>query len=185
MTMNTRRSFLLALAVGTSSMFTAGTINSSFAVDDMLSGSDMWTGIMVKNGLFTPHEDDCITGETFISLHTDEYGVAQGFCIDNNEDSGGAKTWTEARSACLAISKRLPEPGEFKHVCLNVGGVSNLTDDYEWTSNFSQNTAIDDTNGRQGVASPAMGNGSCSKATAGWAASSDGSESTLAFRCVR
>lgn len=147
------------------------------------TGADMWTGIMARQGMYAPHADNCDATEQFIQVHTDQYGVDLGFCMEENEREGTA-IWTAARAACLADNKRLPEPGEFQYACLNGTGLNDMQDNWEWASNFSSN-AILDAGVRDGVSAPLMGDGSCAKATTGWVASNDATESTVAYRCVR
>lgn len=147
------------------------------------SGADMWTGIMARQGLFAPHRDTCVTGEEFIQVFTDQYGVDLGFCMEEDEREGVA-TWTAARAACLADNMRLPEPGEYHYACVNGTALNDMEDDWEWSSNFSSNGVLD-AGTRDGVSAPVMGNGSCIKATTGWFASNDSTEATVAYRCVR
>jgi hypothetical protein len=96
------------------------------------SGSDMWTRIFEQWGLFHPHANFCTSAsEAFITISG---SASQGFCIEKTERT--AATWDVARDTCAADKKRLPEPGEWKFACVNGTGLSDMTDDYEWASNF-------------------------------------------------
>ncbi|MEQ8510254.1 MAG: hypothetical protein RIB43_14715 [Rhodospirillaceae bacterium] len=176
---------LIALTLITSPLLAPSTLAGDLTeFSAPASGADMWTGIMARQGMFSPHADDCQSGEEFIQVFTDQYGVDLGFCIEESEREGLA-TWTAARDACLADKMRLPEPGEYHFACVNGTSVTYMEDNWEWASNFSSNAVFDSGSPRDGVSAPAMGNGSCPKATTGWFASSDATEAVLAYRCVR
>jgi hypothetical protein len=142
-------------------------------------GIDMTNHQMLSNGLFLPHPNYCnSTTEVFVP-----YGdnTAKGFCIEKNERGTG--TWDFARQDCAADSMRLPEGSEFTWACQNAAGLSNMTDDAEWTTNFTSAFTSGGTNGRWYQTS---GNGDCRQSTL----QADGSTANdepndKSYRCVR
>ena len=98
---------------------------------------------MAKEGFFLAHEDNCITGQEFIQIWDNEDGTDIGFCIEESERT--ASEWNDARATCLGLNMRLPEPSEFKFACDNGTAVSDITDDWEWASNFASPLATDST----------------------------------------
>lgn len=102
------------------------------------------------------------------------------------KDERSSATWEAARDDCAEDKKRLPEPGEFKWACKNVTGLNDMTNDYEWASNYVQGYLTGSGNGN-GVASIQMGNGNCVTANTGWVAYSiaPGTETSRVYRCVR
>jgi hypothetical protein len=147
-------------------------------------GTDMWTQAMSGLRLFTPHRDDCnATTEVFVQVYTNSNSVDFGFCIDKDLHSDGVVAWEAARDGCLDDGKRLPEPGEFTHVCLNTSGLNNLgSTNGEWATNFPETFTQSGSN--YGLSAPVMGP-ACRKAAVGWV----GNVSTVywgrGFRCVR
>jgi hypothetical protein len=139
----------------------------------------MLTNYFDKQGLFTAHSNNCDGTESFVALFS---GSSVGFCIEKNEHS--AQYWEDARKTCAAAGKRLPEPGEWKDSCQNAGtlGLSDMTGNWEWASNFS--LPMYDGNGN-GVGSPVFGGSGCNHATWLWVGYGTGGENSGAFRCVR
>ena len=149
-------------------------------------GTDMWTQAMSGLRLFTPHRDNCnATTEVFVKIYANSNNVDFGFCIDKDEHSDGTVHWEDARQACFEDGKRLLEPGEFKYSCQSVTGINNMTDDWEWTSNFWYPDAYAASNGLDSVSATVSGNGTCKTMAHGYIGRQDGIESTRAFRCVR
>lgn len=147
-------------------------------------GADLWTQTFEQWGLFTPHEDYCDSStEVFVSIS----GTAsRGFCMEKNERT--AATWDTARDTCASDKRRLPEPGEYKFACVNATGLNNMTDDYEWASNFSYPIAAYNGSSSVGAIGAAyIGNGNCYTGSIGWIAYSagGGSQESKPYRCVR
>jgi hypothetical protein len=153
---------------------------SAALAEGSATGSDMWTRIFEQWGLFHPHEDYCDSStEAFITISG---SASQGFCIEKNERN--AATWDVARDDCASDKKRLPEPGEFKFACNNGVGLSNMTDDFEWASNFT--VTIHDHTGGAGLTAAKMGSGGCHKGSYDFVAWNNGaSAGSLPYRCVR
>jgi hypothetical protein len=147
------------------------------------AGSDSVTNLMGKENMFMPHEDDCIAGQEFIQVWDNEDGTDIGFCIETTERT--AAEWSDARDTCVNADMRLPEPGEFKLACDNGTGLSDITDDWEWVSNFATTLATDDATPNVGAAVPTGGNGGCNYGSADYATSITGTIGSLAYRCVR
>jgi hypothetical protein len=95
-------------------------------------GHDMWTEYFEHKGLFTPHENNCASSESFVSMGP---GTAIGFCIEKNQRT--AAEWEVARNTCAANGLRLAEPAEWKYACNNGSGLNNMTDDWEWVGNYA------------------------------------------------
>lgn len=149
-------------------------------------GTDMWTQAMSGLRLFTPHRDDCnATTEVFVKVYENTNNVDFGFCIENDERSGGTVQWEDARKACLDDGIRLPEPGEYKYVCDSIAGVNNMTDDWEWVSNFAAQLATDDASPNVGTAVPVGRNAGCNCGSAYYATSINGTISFLVYCGVR
>lgn len=150
--------------------------------DSAANGTDMWTKAFEQWGLFTPHEDYCdSSSEEFISISG---SASRGFCIEKSERT--ADTWEDARDACASLKKRLPEPGEWKFACAHGTSLSNMTDDYEWASNFLGNAEYGlSGTGYYGYGAIRIGDGNCYTASIGWMATSTSIEESLPFRCVR
>lgn len=144
-------------------------------------GLDMWTNIMNKDNLFAPHHDFCDSGtETFISFAPD----GRGYCIEKDERS--AQIWTEARQICLSAGKRLPEPAEFQYACYHGSGLSNMTGNWEWTSNFAiVYNASSPTTVSLSVAVPVQGYTDCTSGNFHHVVNSFNTSSSHYFRCVR
>ncbi len=147
------------------------------------AGSDSVTNLMGKENLFTPHEYDCAADEEFIQVWDNEDGTDIGFCIE--EDERTAAEWSDARDICVNADMRLPEPGEFKLACDNGVSVNDMTDDWEWVSNFATHLVTDDASPASGVAVTIGGNGSCNYGSSDWATSDTGSIGSRVYRCVR
>lgn len=135
--------------------------------------------------LFTPHRDNCDTTEVFVEVYTDDNSVQFGFCIDKDEHSSGAKQWEEARDICVSEGKRLPEPGEYKFACNNATGLNNMTDDWEFASNFARSWRDSFGGNVTGAVTVAAGNGGCPRLTQPLVANALGGKDTMVFRCVR
>lgn len=145
-------------------------------------GSDMWTGAMGRRGLFVPRRtsSDCVTGEAHIAV--DNNGL--GYCIETAERT--AATWEDARHACLQDGKRLPEPAEFKYACKYGAGLTGMTGNWEWATNFSLHIYAADSPSNHYLALT-MGQLGCAHLAAGRVARepSSGGDETKPYRCVR
>ena len=133
------------------------------------TGADAWISQMRRQDLFQAHLNDCDTStEAFISVGA----TNRGFCIEKAERT--AASWLDARETCLAAEKRLPEPAEFQSACNQAAtlSLSNMTDDWEWASNFARDFAFESTY-RYGVGTPRMGNPGCNRGSIGWIATTD------------
>lgn len=138
-------------------------------------GSDMLNNWAVSKGLFTPHANDC-GADAFVTI-----AGTTGFCIE--KDQRTAATWELARMACAGVNKRLPEPWEWKYVCKNPpSGVVNMTNDWEWASNFALPVY---NGGASGVVAAIFGSGGCAYANWSWVGYYTSSENSNSFRCVR
>src|SRR5262249_34727809 len=118
--------------------------------------------------------------EVFVSISG---SASQGYCIEKAERT--AATWEAARDTCAANKKRLPEPGEYKFACANAAGLSDMTDDFEWVSNFP--ITISEYSATFGIVVPKLGLGTCYRASydyVGWSSGS-GAQGSLPYRCVR
>jgi hypothetical protein len=104
-----------------------------------------------------------------------------GFVIEQNERS--ANYWEQAKADCLKDGMRLPEPFEFKYACVNASTfvLNDMTNNWEWASNFA--LPVYDSN--SGVGAALMGDSVCSYAYWHWVGTSDGSQASDAFRCVK
>lgn len=149
-------------------------------------GTDVWTTTMAGLGLFRAHRDNCnATTEVFVKVYTNASSVEFGYCIDKDEHSAGAVQWEDARKECLDDGKRLPEPGEWKYSCDSVTGLNNMTDDWEWSSNFHSNIWKPTGDIRNGATGLIAGSGNCKKSAHGWVGSTATYSDTFTFRCVR
>ena len=110
-------------------LLTVGMESRAFAQNGGYGG-DMWTRRMEQDGLFELHYNFCSGSEAFIAVAAD----GKGFCMD--EDQRTADTFDDARQDCFDEGKRLPEPVEFKYACRYGAGLNDMTDDWEWVSNF-------------------------------------------------
>lgn len=147
-------------------------------------GTDVWTTTMAGLGLFRAHRDNCnTTTEVFIKLYTNANSVDFGFCIDKDEHSAGSLQWEDARQECLDDGKRLPEIAEYKFACDIGTGLSNMTDDFEFGSNFPN--YLHSTNSAQGLMIPGIGATSCNRMGSFWIGNLSSTSNTAAFRCVR
>lgn len=143
-------------------------------------GADIWTGLAKNEGLFTPHPNHCDTS-TFVFVAIGA-GSSYGYCIEKDQRS--AATWEEARQTCATIGARLPEPGEYKYACKNPPtGLTNMTNDFEWASNYPLNIYSDSSFG--GVGAAVAGGGGCTYLTFGAIGANPGSEGSAPFRCVK
>lgn len=141
-------------------------------------GGDMWTDRMNREALFTPHVNWCNSStEVFVAVDS----AGKGFCIEKDERTAAA--WTAARNACLADEKRLPEPGEFRYACDTATGLNNMTDDWEWASNYAGQMVRGNYN--EGLAVAVLGSGSCSATSWAWMGTTAGNTDSLVYRCVR
>lgn len=144
-------------------------------------GSDVSTGFMQEMGMFRPHWNFCNSStEGFVTVTPD----GRGYCIEKAERA--TATWEAARNNCIADSKRLPEPGEFKVACQLAGSLSlsNMTDNPEWATNFPM--VVQYISGSTtAIAAADAGNGSCAHGAFGYISTSNGNEDSLHYRCVR
>jgi len=155
-------------------------VGSDVVAEGVGTGADMWTRTFEQWGLFHPHDDFCDSStEVFVSMG----GTSnRGFCIEKNERT--ATTWEAARDDCATDKKRLPEPGEFRYACVNAAGLNNMTDDYEWASNFAVPQCHSTT--ACGVAVASFGNGGCGYGNFSYFGRSDtGSGVSFPYRCIR
>ncbi len=150
-------------------------------------GGSMLTAYMVSQNMFTPHENNC-GDDAWVPLFS---GATVGFCIERDERT--ASLWIDAMRTCLQAGKRLPEPAEWQLSCYHAGtlGLSNMTNNYEWASNFPQliGSAIykQETNLIYQYAEesiPIFGNGGCNKAIVGYIGSVDWPPVNNTYRCV-
>ena len=149
-------------------------------------GSDMWNQQMSKDNLFLPHRDFCdTTTEAFIQAGSVSN---RGFCIEKTERT--AQRWFDARQTCSGLGKRLPELTEYQYACVHGSGLSDLTEDYEWATNFAFHnaTTFSSTSINQ-LQVVVAGYPTCYQA-AGDAVAADGGSSSLSnntrpYRCVR
>ncbi|NKB45980.1 MAG: hypothetical protein GKS03_17085 [Alphaproteobacteria bacterium] len=178
-------SCVMAFAITTTGTAIAQDTQRSRQVGASAQSSDMWTQAMSGLGLFTPHRDDCnATTEVFVKVYA-ENSIDFGFCMDKDERSAGIVEWEDARQECLDDGKRLPEPAEYKFACQIGTGLSNTTDDWEWSSNFVAQWRNSFGSKTPGISTVASGNGSCLHATQGWAGLANGTQDSFGFRCVR
>ncbi|PIV32014.1 hypothetical protein COS33_00130 [Candidatus Wolfebacteria bacterium CG02_land_8_20_14_3_00_37_12] len=143
-------------------------------------GTDMLNQYFMESGLFTPHSSATCDGtEAFVEIKS---GSNKGYCIEKNERV--AEHWEDAKYTCANAGKRLSEPFEWKFACQNAEtlGLSAMTGNWEWASNFS--LPLYDVNS-SGVGSSVFGSSGCGYATWGWVGYNTGNEASLAFRCVR
>ncbi|MEQ8510324.1 MAG: hypothetical protein RIB43_15065 [Rhodospirillaceae bacterium] len=147
------------------------------------TGSDAVTNLMGKENFFMPHEDDCSASQAFIKVWENQDSVDIGFCIEDDERV--AAEWSDARDTCVNANMRLPEPGEFKLACDTGVGLNDMTDAWEWVSNFASSLATDDSTPSVGTAVPTGGNGGCNYGSADFATSITGTIGSLPYRCVR
>jgi hypothetical protein len=141
-------------------------------------GSDMLNTYFAQKGLFTPHANNCDGTEAFVAIGDGSVG----YCIEKNERS--EKHWEDAKQACASLGKRLPEIFEWKFACQNASslGLSNMTNNWEWSSNF----ALPKTNGSYtGSGAQLAGNGNCARTNWYWVGNNIGYEYSYSFRCVR
>jgi len=133
-------------------------------------------------------------GAVNADIHTVAESTAGGNCLPGDlgwiieRDERSAQTWEFAKAQCLLEGMRLPEPFELKYSCKNAAifGLSDMTDDFEWSSNTATVNIRDAIAG--GVIAPSMGEGNCSngigQAVATGVNGEAGSEASLPFRCV-
>jgi hypothetical protein len=141
---------------------------------------DMWSQLAEKEGLFSPHVNTCDSStEAYISIGNGSLG----FCFEKSERT--AALWENAKQTCASVGKRLPEVAEYKYACNNAGsyGLSNMTNDYEWTSNQAHH--FSSVGFGSGILVEVLGNGSCDTGAYGVVASDWQTTSPLTFHCVR
>ena len=87
------------------------------------------------------------------------------------------------KKTCLENGMRLPEPYEYKVSCVDAAtfGLSSMTGNWEWSSNF----ALPKFNINGGVGVAVMGGSGCNYAGWDWVGKSDGIQGSAAFRCVK
>jgi len=156
------------------------------AQSEAVLGNVMLTTYMVSQNMFTPHSDNC-GDDAWVPLFS---GATVGFCIEKNERA--AINWIDAVRTCLQAGKRLPEPAEWQLSCYHAGtlGLLNMTNNFEWVSNFSQGYNLVDASSPQSdspvkIAVTITGNGSCEKSSLGLLATGDETEDVVHYRCVR
>ena len=150
------------------------------------AGASMLTAYMVSKNMFAPHENNC-GSDAFIPLFT---GAPVGFCIEKNERS--AAYWIDAVRTCLSIGKRLPELPEWQIACKKASslGISNMTGDWEWATNFTQSEYLDLSidgafDSYVWVYGYLVGKDGCNNATYGVIMiSKDNTATSKAYRCV-
>jgi hypothetical protein len=143
---------------------------------------DAWVSEMRHEGRFLPHPNSgtraCDGGtEVFVAMGSN----GGGYCFEKSERT--AAQFEVARETCAALGKRLPEPAEFKYACNNAGGLSDMTDDWEWASNSV--IGMLSSNDSNYVESIVAGSGGCARLAIGHVGAFDGSTSSVPFRCVR
>jgi len=141
-------------------------------------GASMFTRYMLDNDMFTPHTNNCDVTEAFVPLFT---GATVGFCMEKDERA--AAYWTNAVKACLAVGRRLPEPGEWQSACYQAGilNLNNMTGNWEWTSNFP---LFLHSSSASGVASAIFGTAGCNNAVVDFLGNGNDFGGSQAFRCV-
>lgn len=143
------------------------------------AGTDMWTGLMGKSELFTPHQNTCDPAtESFVEIM-----VGIGYCIEIYQHP--AEEWEYARDTCLQEGKRLPEVAEFQFACEQSAllGLNNMTDDLEWSSNFYTATGSEKTSP---LMVPVAGLGGCNTGIYSAIATQGGTPPlSRTFHCVR
>ena len=104
-----------------------------------------------------------------------------GYIIEANERA--ARHWEQAKETCLQNGMRLPEPFEYKLSCDYAGtfGLSAMTGNYEWASNF----ALPMYYTNAGVGAAVMGHFGCSDASWYWVGRDGGYQDSYAFRCAK
>lgn len=155
------------------------------------TGTDMWTGLMTRQGMFLPHQNNCSANEAFVRILVN----GRGFCIEKQKRS--AQTWEEARHACLTDRKRLPEVGEWKFSCKRANALGLLdmigpgqscppsglgAGCGEWSSNF---LATGNSGTGESLTVPYAGGIRCDDIANGIVGSNQQTELSRAFRCVR
>ncbi len=148
-------------------------------------GGLMLSTYMTSQNMFTPHENNC-GDDAWVPIYS---GSTIGFCIERDERT--ALNWLDAMRTCLQAGKRLPEPAEWQLSCYHAGtlGLSNMTNEFEWVSNFSQLYNMVDAENSQNyspvkIAVPIMGKGSCKNSSLGFISTIDNTYDVLSYRCV-
>jgi hypothetical protein len=143
--------------------------------------TDMWQMLADKQGLFSPHANNCSSTEVYVTIG----GGVSGFCMEKDERS--ADYWENAKETCASVGKRLPEPAEFKYACKNPPtGLIHMTNNYEWVSNAANWFHYYDGGNSDGIFAATLGNGSCANGQWGNVVETvgGGREDSNAFRCV-
>ncbi len=172
----------MLLSVPFASQATAQTSELAATYSVPAQGSDFWSGTFGRNGLFVAHEDNCDSlTEAFVGVTAG----GKGFCIEKSERA--TDQWEDARETCNSVGKRLPEPGEYKFTCKAAGtlGLSDMTDDFEWASNFTHWSIYTAGGSTSGEGASAFGGGGCAKGSFGWVGNTAGTNDSFPFRCVR
>ena len=158
------------------------------------------TGLSANTGMY----DNRIPDESFAAAYTEV--CFKGGATQNDQHAGGESTaggnclpgdvgyiieqnertadyWEQAKKTCLENGMRLPEPFEYKVSCVDAAtfGLSSMTGNWEWSSNF----ALPMYTTYNGVASAVMGNLGCDYAYWGWVGYSTGHQTSYAFRCAK
>lgn len=143
---------------------------------------------MLQNGLFHPHADNCSNSEAFMPLGSGSTSGGTGICVEKDERS--VLNFEDARLDCADEGKRLPEMAEYRRACGLAGslGLNNMTDDYEWASNFPQVHSEWVSNGYSAAnaywGSIIMGNSSCFQVAFGIVGHTSPSATAYNYRCV-
>jgi hypothetical protein len=138
---------------------------------------DMWGALAEKEGLFSPHQNNCDSTEIYVSLG----GGTAGFCMEKDQRSSTG--YTAAKEECASLGKRMAEPEEFIYACNNPPtGLINMTNDEEWAGNKVIFTYM--SSSLHGLIAPVMGYGSCAHGSWGVVARSDNYSNTAPYRCV-
>jgi len=151
-------------------------ISVSFA---SAQANDVWSALAEKSGAFSPHRNNCDSGESFVAIA----GGNSGYCIEQSERT--ADGWEGAKETCGALGKRLPEVAEYVYACKRAASLSlsNMTNNGEWVSNSAQIEQYI-SGGTSFVAVPTAGAGSCNTLSYGAVGTNTGYVDTLTFRCV-
>ena len=128
-------------------------------------------------------------GATQNDQHTAGESTAGGNCLPGDvgyvieQQERTTEFWEQAKKTCLEDGMRLPEPFEWKVSCVDSAtfGLSSMTGNWEWTSNF----ALPMYNSNGGIASGIIGESSCSTATWTWVGRGDGAQVSHNYRCVK
>ncbi len=138
-----------------------------------------------------PFTEICFKGgSVYFDVHAGSESTAGGNCLPGDigyiierYERPSVKSWEEAKADCLLSGMRLAEPFEWKFACKNAVAASlfNMTDNYEWASNFAE----PDFDGGWGVVVTVLGNGGCDVGNKDYVAYYSGYEGVIPYRCAR